>query len=105
MQQGQTDCLQVVQERAHKHALQRVIRADAFAVEHKRVNEWDLSDVMATFANQYRQELRYILQSTCSTYVLLAMCGMSGLCCTIPHHHFLGVGSGVGWLICILDQT
>ena len=47
-----------VQERAHKHALQRVLRADAFALEHKRVNDWDLSDAMATFANQYRQELR-----------------------------------------------
>ena len=49
----------IVQERAHKHALQRVLRADAFALEHKRVNDWDLSDAMATFANQYRQELRY----------------------------------------------
>ena len=38
-----------------------MVRADAFAVEHKRVNEWDLSDAMATFANQYRQELRYVL--------------------------------------------
>ena len=47
-----------VQERAHKHALQRVLRADAFALEHKRVNDWDLSYAMATFANQYRQELR-----------------------------------------------
>lgn len=60
----QSHCLRMVQERAHKHALQRVIRADAFAVEHKRVNEWDLSDAMATFANQYRQELRYIVQKT-----------------------------------------
>lgn len=57
-----------LQERAHKHALQRVIRADAFAVEHKRVNEWDLSDVMATFANQYRQELRYILQKSLDSF-------------------------------------
>ena len=38
--------------------MQRVLRADAFALEHKRVNDWDLSDAMATFANQYRQELR-----------------------------------------------
>ena len=52
-------CVCIVQERAHKHALQRVLRADAFALEHKRVNDWDLSDAMATFANQYRQELRY----------------------------------------------
>lgn len=48
----------VGQERAHKTAMQRVLRADAFALEHKRVNDWDLSDAMATFANQYRQELR-----------------------------------------------
>ncbi len=47
-----------MQERAHKHAMQRVLRADAFALEHKRVNDWDLSDAMATFAAQYRQELR-----------------------------------------------
>ncbi|DBB11592.1 TPA: hypothetical protein ACH3X3_006983 [Trebouxia sp. C0006] len=50
--------LKNLQERAHKHALQRVLRADAFALEHKRVNDWDLSYAMATFANQYRQELR-----------------------------------------------
>ena len=48
----------MVQERAHKTAMQRVLRADAFALEHKRVNDWDLSDAMATFAAQYRQELR-----------------------------------------------
>lgn len=52
----------VPQDRAHKHALQRVLRADAFALEHKRVNDWDLSDAMATFANQYRQELRCLLR-------------------------------------------
>lgn len=49
-----------MQEKANKHALQRVLRADAFAMEHKRVNDWDLSDAMATFANQYRQELRSV---------------------------------------------
>ncbi|DBA68532.1 TPA: hypothetical protein ACH3X2_013596 [Trebouxia sp. C0005] len=50
--------LKNLQERAHKHAMQRVLRADAFALEHKRVNDWDLSDAMANFADQYRQELR-----------------------------------------------
>ena len=57
-----------LQERAHKHALQRVVRADAFALEHKRVNEWDLSDAMATFAHQYRQELRYAVHVQFTLY-------------------------------------
>ena len=73
--------LHVLQERAHKHALQRVVRADAFAVEHKRVNEWDLSDVMATFANQYRQELRCTLHedSLLIVWKYLCQCGVGSV--------------------------
>ena len=85
-----------LQERAHKHALQRVIRADAFALEHKRVNEWDLSDAMATFANQYRQELRYILH--------IAICPQTSLTQKQQHHCHFGKAydKGSGILSCHL---
>ena len=66
-----------VQDKAHKHAMQRMLRADAFALEHKRVNDWDLSDAMATFANQYRQELRYVTTASstaCMGHTLVASC-------------------------------
>lgn len=76
LEQHYTDDYGLMQDKAHKTALQRMLRADAFALEHKRVNDWDLSDAMATFANQYRQELRSV---TLACVILL-----HGFCATCP---------------------
>ena len=47
-----------LQEKARKQSAQQVQRAVAFELEHKRVNEWDLSTAMVAFAGQLRQELK-----------------------------------------------
>ncbi len=47
-----------LQEKARKQAAAQVQHAVAFELEHKRVNEWDLSSAMAVFAGRLRQELK-----------------------------------------------
>ena len=52
---GRHKCLQ---EKARQQAAAQVQHAVAFELEHKRVNEWDLSGAMAVFAGKLRQELK-----------------------------------------------
>ena len=52
---GRHECLQ---EKARQQAAAQVQHAVAFELEHKRVNDWDLSSAMAVFAGKLRQELK-----------------------------------------------